>query len=102
MALPVSWPRGGQQAGAAQANGSCGLITGDGDPREQGSGTGQSGTQASRGVVGVGSLGDHKALHALAGSGSTNPGVGEWTWALSSRIRGVWQGRGAQKTKRRR
>ena len=64
MALPVSWPRGGQQAGAAQANGNYGLITGDGDPREQGSGAGQSGTQASRGVVGVGSLGDHKALHA--------------------------------------
>ena len=47
MGLSVMWPGGGQQVGAALANMSYGLITGDSDPREQSSGFGQAPVRAA-------------------------------------------------------
>lgn len=66
---------GAAASGSCPANGSFGLITGDGDPREQGSGAGQSSTQESSccpglprngggGGWGRKGLSDHKALPA--------------------------------------
>lgn len=105
------WPRGGQQAGAAQANRSFGLITGEGDPREQGSGAGQSSTQesaapqASRGMVGVGDEGTQwpqspTCTTWTCGSGSANPEGGVDLVSILKDRSGL-AGEGAQKTKRR-
>lgn len=53
MELPVVWPGGRQQVSTAQASMTFGLIIGDSDLREQGSGPGQCSTQESSCVPGL-------------------------------------------------
>lgn len=121
MELPVVWPGGRQQVGTAQASMTFGLITGDSDLGEQGSGPGPCSAQESRppeerGVrgrkKGVGHNGKTQnwpswagreggasattkaRVHqdGLPGLSSADPeGRGDLPGSLSSRTQGVWQ-----------
>lgn len=112
-------PGGRRPAGAAQAGTSCGLITEDGDPREQSSGPGQrvrrapqspavpqASKERSGGGAGMGLPTQDPKLAELGWTrwprapARTQADLrvwaavtlrAEWTWSLSSRTQGVWQ-----------
>lgn len=108
------WPEGGSRRGAARAHRRSGLITGDGDPREQGSGPNHSSAPESscspglRGVERVtahdpgwpSGLGGRKALQAQEALVSTLRDVGALgrEEGVQKTERRMWVGCGGQAT----